>query len=392
MEAKLKRLGMGIVLYLEGIDDDPDADDGETECLIEKMNTCTPKTSRIKIPSMVRMFLQEGTCPYGGEEQGAGQIFILRDGTAQIRCSGCTKVSIAELDPKNHKKTREFMEHFWGRAACIQAMNKRFVQVARGRRIVEYDNSSVVCVYSQAEWLTFHKGHTDLDQKEMGPVWLASLERAQCRDLVFDASKPFGIIGGNFNEYSGFAVTPSSGGGEICDIVIGANRMMLLLDCLARLIQRPWEKLGVHLAWWWGWRDGAGGANSSDLVVYRRPTKEEEDLADALVRIFGKYAKCVTTSCREKVLHVPEKILLVVVSVVSVDGRLPIVKGEHVTCVIFLICSPAAAAMAAAAASHVLVHPASLKMLPGNEDRLLRCLLERVVGSGGESATKKIRN
>lgn len=95
MEAKLKRLGMTVVLYLEGNEADVD----DEECIIQAMNTSTPKASRIKLPSMVRMFLEEGICPFRGGHPGASRIFVRRDGTAQITCSGCTKSSIAELDP-----------------------------------------------------------------------------------------------------------------------------------------------------------------------------------------------------------------------------------------------------------------------------------------------------
>ena len=285
------------------------------------MNTCTPKTSRIKLPSMVRMFLHEGTCPYGEEHQGAGRIFVLRDGTAQIKCSGCTKVSIAELDVENHKETREFMEYFWGREACMRAMNKRFVQVARGRRIVEHDSKSVACVYSQAEWLAFYKGHMGLDKKELGPAWLASLDRVQCRDTVFDPSKPFGLEGGggmgDFNEYSGFAITPSSSGAVI-EFEPGMDKV---LDCLAGLIQRPWEKLNVHLAW-----PNSLLANDYSL-----------DLTNSLERIFGIYAKRITWDGRSK-LQYPKKTLLLIVSVVGgvVCNVANINSSHHVACVIFL--------------------------------------------------------
>ena len=364
MEAKLKRLGMAIVTYLEGIDDD--ADDDETECLIEKMNICTPKTSRIKLPSMVGMFLQEDTCPYGGEEEGAGQIFILRNGTAQIKCSGCTKTSIANLDPKNHKGTREFMEHFWGMEACMHAMNKRFVQVARGKRIMEHDSKNVVCVYSQAEWLAFYKGHTDLDKKELGPAWLVSPDRVQCRDVVFDPRRPFGIDVdggslGDFNEYAGFAITPTASGEIEFD-----HGMDKVLDCLASLIQRPWGKLGVHLAW----PKNARGAGM--------------DLTESLERIFGIYANRVIWDGRSK-LQCPEKTLLLIVSVVgSVVCNVPAFSNSHhVACVIFLYEPSEENALAVlpaatvSSSSRFVTLTSRPRFLGSDDGGLLRFLLEK---------------
>ena len=366
MEAKLKRLGMAIVTYLEGIDDDDD----DSECLIEKMNTCTPKTSRIKLPSMVGMFLQEDTCPYGGEEEGAGQIFIFRNGKAQIKCSGCTKTSIANLDPENHKGTREFMEHFWGMEACMQAMNKRFVQVARGKRIVEHDSKNVVCVYSQAEWLAFYKGHTDMDKKELGPAWLVSPDRVQCRDVVFDPRRPFGIDVdggslGDFNEYAGFAVTPTVSGEIEFD-----HGMDKVLDCLASLIQRPWGKLGVHLAW----PKNARGEGVS------------MDLTESLERIFGVYAKRVTWDGRSK-LQCPEKTLLLIVSVGSVVCNIPaFANSHHVACVVFLydesgeenaLAIVSAAATVSSSPSRFVTLTWRPQFSGSNDGGLLRFLLEK---------------
>lgn len=160
-----------------------------------------------------------------------------------------------------------------------------------------------------------------MDKKELGPAWLASLDRVQCLDIVFDPSKPFGLEGGggmgDFNEYAGFAVTPSSDAGEV-EFDHGMDKV---LDCLASLIQRPWEKLNVHLAW------PTNKVNDEGAM----------DLTDSLERIFGIYAKRVSWDGRTK-LQYPKRTLLLIVSLVGgvVCNVANINSSHHVACVIFL--------------------------------------------------------
>jgi Family of unknown function (DUF5906) len=274
------------------------------------------------MPSLVRLVLDTTVC--GVHKDNIDHSFkctfidVTETGQANMYCSHCDKSKFVPLLNDDHAAFK-LLSELWSESRWIKAMNKTYTQLANGHfiermiddegelRFVERTNIvSYLKGHAYPVWLTKKKksvGRPRKDEaeeeeqkewslKEVGLRWLESLERARCKEKIFNPKLEPGIRGDFLNMYEGFGIQPKApASGDIKDAApllrkhlreVICNNDDVAADylehCLAQLVRYPYIKLGVV------------------FVLKAKQGAGKNTLLDVLRKIFGRHGVEVNNS------------------------------------------------------------------------------------------------
>ncbi len=270
------------------------------------------------MPELVRLVLDTTACYKKDTNHGYKCTFldVKETGQAVMYCSHCATSKSVTLE-KDDYSVFKLLNEFWSESRWIRAMNKTYTQLANGHIIERMINDDGELRFvERTDIVRYLKGHTypvwtekkkrgrprndEADEevqaewtlKEIGPSWLSSLQRSQCKEKIFNPKLDPGVKGDFLNMYEGFGLEPKApASGKLQDaapllrkhikeVICNNDPVALeyLEHCLAQLVRYPYIKLGVV------------------FVLKAKQGAGKNTLLDVMKRIFGRHGIEVTNA------------------------------------------------------------------------------------------------
>lgn len=267
------------------------------------------------LPNAIRIALATHVCHVDkaqpkDHEMACTSVDVREDGSATLSCECCNATRTWSSQTLVNATSGPCLQRVWGKKQWMKALNKSYTQLATGavveRMINEFDKPEFVS-RKKHEFKQYLDGHTYIDlappakpkkkQKndEQGAaqvadppewrlynaasMWLCSLDRAQCKQVTFNAKLAPGRRDAEFlNMYEGYgmeAKPPASGKLDdaapllrkhIFEVLCNGDEVAhtFLETCLSQLVRFPWIKLGVvHV---FRSKQGAGKNTPLDVI------------------------------------------------------------------------------------------------------------------------------